>query len=420
MESVLIYKDGGEVREVGRKSTSGALVMVNGIVHTYDSEVMDEPYLKEWGWLCCSEQEREIYRWLYRCMLEGLSVPKRTVEVGGAAEFEFVTDGKKSGTDEITGDMIARLAVAGEHIVSKVMADDFATFMRIPVVQFQISDESIFYTICQRVMMDNPLLMFPFYPSMPDSVAVIKNEMGDCHYLYSVVPTMEKCAQAREICNEQIGKIVQKIDELYGIRPGDVLTVAQKAKVLKVIHDGLILIGNLEDGMTTEWWLYTPYAVYDRRYKGLCTSYTMAFCAVARMYGIEAVNMTGFAYINKDNSADGSYELTGEHSWVAVRLSDGEYGTYPADPALWSCIDVYWDEPLHESVLGNVSAREDVIWKYFLNMPEINILSEDEEKTGHSYRTVDANIAYGALPVAAPSLSMPYDGDEIYTWEDET
>lgn len=393
----------GEFYPIGATvPSSSALPVVDGAVCTYVSDEIAEPYLKEWGWHCCNATEKELYRWLYRHMLKG------AVDAVDAIV-----------ADEITQDIIARRRAEGVQIVNDVVADDYATFMVIPVAEFGITDESILYTICQRVMMDNPLLMFPFYPSLTDSIAVIKGNNGICRYIYSIVPTLDKRAQAREICAEQIGQIVQKVVELYGIRPGYNLTMEHKSWVLKVIHDYLILHGNM-DGDSVAWWLFTPYAVYDHRYKGNCTSYTMAFCAAARLYGIEAINMTGIGYVNKDNSADGSYELNGNHAWVAVRLSDEEYGAYPSDPAKWSCIDVYWDEPLHEVKIGNEPDRKDIIWKYFLNMPEINILSEDDEKSGHSYRIVDANIAYGALPIdAAPTLSMPYSGNNEYIWEGE-
>lgn len=399
MEMVELYINiNGELYPIGATTApSSALPVVDGAVCTYVSDEIAEPYLKEWGWLCCDDSEKEIYRWLYRHMLSGA--------------VDTVDE------DEITQDIIARLGAAGEQIVSAAMADDYATFMTIPVAKFGISDESILYTICQRVMMDNPLLMFPFYPSMTDSVAVIKDESGICQYIYSIVPTQDKRAQAREICNEQIGKIAQKVYEIYGIKPGDALTVAQKAKVLKVIHDYLVLHGNM-NGMSVAWWLFTPYAVYDQRYKGNCTSYTMAFCAAARLFEIEAINMTGYVYIDSDAKKSG-YETDGNHAWVAVRLSDEAYGTYPQEPEKWSCVDVYWDEPEHEIGIGNHPEREDIVWKYFLNMTEINILSEMDEKSGHSYRNVDSSIAYGDLPLGGkPSLSIPYNGNEIYTWED--
>ena len=390
----LVVCQAGEIHKVG----ASPLVMINGAVHTYASDDIDEPYRKEWGWQCCSPSEKEIYRHLYKHMLKGA--------------VDALT---KADEDDIRQDIIARRGISGEQCVIDADADAYTTYMMIPVDEFGISKEGIFYTICQRVMMDNPLLMFPFFPSFPDSVAVIKDSSGICQYVYSIVPNVDKCAQAREICREQISNIVEKVEEVYGIRPGDTLTVAQKAWVLKVIHDYLILHGNM-DGKTVAWLLWTPYAVYDKRYKGNCNSYTMAFCAAARLYGIEAINMTGYVYIDTDTSKNG-YEKHGDHAWVAVRLSDEAYGTYPQDPEKWSCIDVYWDEPAHEIGMGVTPDRKDVIWKYFLNPETINICSADDEKSGHSYRIVDASIAYGRLPVTVPVLYMTYDGDNIYNWE---
>ena len=430
LQGVAKLKDGSESISVQSADIADTL-NIGGIAYAAVQEItvggddwhqvepartLDEPYLKEWGWLCCTDAEKEIYRWLYRCMAEGLEVSTRTVKAGQQT-YACSTDGKKVATDVITGDIVARLGTKGEKIVSQVMKDAYVTFLRIPVVQFGIADERILYKLVQRVINDNPLLIFPFWPSMPDSVSAIM-ENGVCKYLYSVFPTQDKLCQAREVCEEQISAIVKTVEEVYELRPDAYLSMSQKAKVLKVIHDCIVLHGNFE-GKEIAWWQPTPYAVFDCRYEGLCTSYTMAFCAVARRFGIEAINMTGVAYVDTDAGATG-YETVGEHSWVAVRLSDDEYGTYPSDPALWSCIDVYWDEPKHMADMGLVPDRDDVSWRYFLNMEEINILSESETETGHSYRAVDARIAYGELPMdGMPSLSIPYGGNEIYTWEDD-
>lgn len=419
MASEIYYKNKGKVQKVGT-STKSPLVMVNGVVHTYDSGDLSEPYINEWGWQCCTtDLEKEIYRWMYRCMVEGLDVPTRTVNVDFEGEVTFVVDGKISGTKEITDDIIRRNGDVGKAIVDMIQADPDTTYMRIPLAQFHIDNETLVYNIVKRIIADNPLIMFPAWPMMPDAVTIVNDEMGQCRYFYSVAPTKDKRAQAVDICIEQIEKIKQKIAELYGIQPGDVLTVDQKAKVLKVIHDHLVLLGNLEDGLMLAWWQTTPYAVYDNRYQGTCTSYTMAFLAAVRLYGIEAVNMTGIAYIDTDDT-HGDYEIIGGHSWVAVRLSDEAYGTYPKDPAKWSCIDVYWDEPLHAIELGFVPKHNNVIWAYFLDMSTINILSEGEENHQQSYRVIDADRGYGKLPMdGIPTLSMPYMGNNIYIWEDQ-
>ena len=70
--------------------------------------------------------------------------------------------------------------------------------------------------------------------------------------------------------------------------------------------------------------------------------------------------------------------------------------------------------------MGLVPDRDDVCWRYFLNMEEINIISDVDAKSGHRCRTVDAGICYGKLPMdGVPSLSVPYHGNEIYTWKDD-
>lgn len=390
---LVVCKD-GQTYQVG----GSPLVMINGAVHTYGTDEIDEPYLKEWGWQCCTPDEKEIYRHLYQQMMQGAvdSVDK----------------------DAIINDITARLGTASKNVIKKVEADEYATFMMIDVEKFGIEEDEL-YTMCQRVMMDNPLTMFPLWPCMQDFIPAIKDANNKIKSVYSVVPTAEKRAQAIEICEAQIGKIRDLIEDLYGIRTGDVLTVEQKTWVLKVIHDYLVLHANQDDGLVIEWLQSTPYAVYDHRYEGLCKTYTMAFLAAARLYGIEAIYMSGDAYVNADNSEDGSYELYGPHAWVAVRLSDEEYGTYPQEPEKWSCIDVYWDEPNKERELGGKPARKDVIWKYFLDMNEINVVSDGDAKTGHSCRTIDF-ATYGDLPLGGkPSLNMPYNGNEIYIWEDD-
>ena len=444
MASVVAYKKEGKIYSIGGGSAPGnsafsPLVMIDGKVHTYDSEVTDEPYLNEWGWKCCeTELERELYRWLYKCMVEGLDVEERTVEVNGE-EVTFITDCTQDGIDEIAKNMKDRMGNRGSAIYKLAMEDENLTFMRIPVEQFQIKEssysetkkESILYTICQRIMMDNPLILFPFYPSENrEPVAAIKNEDGYYRYIYSVVPTKEKRAQAIDICKEQIENIVKKVKETYCINPGDDLSVAaiehglsdalMRVRVLKVIHDCIVLHANM-NGTEKGDWMPTPYAVFDTTYKGNCTSYTMAFCAVARLYGIEAINMTGIGWI--DANADGKYELTDDHAWVAVRISGEPYGTYPEEASKWTCIYVYWDEPLHETKIHPEDAtfyEKDIIWKYFMDLDELNFIPSSDNKSGRSCRIPDATISYGSFPFgeSIPAFVCKYTGNKLYTWEE--
>lgn len=399
----------------------------SGEVSICTSELTTAPYLNEWGWKCSSDSEKQIYSWIYKCVYEGTTVNERVFTIEDKT-VTFVTDGKKHNTEEITNDIETYynrytadnvLIPAGTNMVKTILADNLVTFLRIPVAHFNIKDEVLLDTICWRVLFDNPLLMFSNFPSMRSThIPVIKNADGICQYIYSVIPTTEKRCQAQEICNTAISKIIAKIKKLYNIYPGDTITIDQKVKILKVIHDSIILHGNLTTGKKVGYYFSTPYSVYDTRYQGNCGSYTLAFCTIARLYGIESLYMNGMCYVDTKPDTDG-FEASGGHAWVAVRISDEPYGEYPTDPDKWSCIDVYWDEPLESKKMGIPVELEDISWIHFLDMSAISIYNTEAEadKTKHSYRILDQ--LSGPLPInGIPSLSIPYSGSSIDTWEE--
>lgn len=430
----MLWKDGVLFEHEGSVCTYGSVESIGGTNAAGDSwqqiekgAPMDEPYLNEWGWQCClrestaenHNQPMELYRWLYRCMKEGLSVPERTIRIGDES-FSFVTNGGKADSEEleeIKNDVESNGVKA--NIFNKILADAYTTFLRIPVMQFGITNENILDTLCQRVMNDNPLLIFPLYNSVLGAVPAIKDENEVYQYIYSAFPTEEKLCQAQEVCNERIREIVEEVEKECHIRPGDSLPgeIKEKAKILKVIHDCIIKIGNLETSQMRPWLLATAYAVFDDRYKGNCMSYTNAFCLVARMYGFEALHMDGDAYYDANNNKTQEEPESYGHSWVAVWLGDGTYGTYASDESQWSCIDVYWDEPAN----GICSPAEEISWDYFLDPERFNFLKDEPEEYMYTYRLFKpADTSYGALPFGEiPGCRIKYENNTFYIWEEE-
>lgn len=410
------------------------LVVVNGVACTAEQLIqvagenwrqealstrMDEPYLNEWGWKCCVEDgTTEMYEWLYRCLKESFDVEQRSIIVTDADGNETAYACTVDGGDDIL--KAVETAMDADLVDSYYATTADARILRLPVPQFALPNEDTLRHVLYRVVLDNPELCCPIYPSVKtvDGAEVLFLPIGyddGCKYIYTVMPTAAKRSQMVARMRAAAEMVKDKIYYLYGIMPGDELTADQSKRVCKVIHDYIILHGNPScsaDGDRVPYWSHMGYAAFDSSLKANCSGYTQAFNYIARMYGITAIYMSGRAYL--DINGDGDSADTGEfggHAWVAVQLT-GE--AYSADPADWTCIDVYWDEPEHETSIGEVPAHDDVIWRYFMTSAEIY---------SEGYPTHEITIAsgYGAYPmVGNPSGNYPYEGDNIYIWEDET
>ncbi len=387
---------------------------------------MDEPYLKEWGWQCCLKETlngdktaMELYRWLYRCIKQRYSIVSRTIVIVGK-------DGVKRAY---------ACATNGGEAVMNGNSVDGMYYLNIPLVQFPNLTQQRLKNMLYRVKEDNPDLL---YTRMPNTSFLLHDYEGDIYGMgvdggyscvYSMEVSNERADEMMETVNAAVNTIKEKLAQVHGIAVGQSLSVAQKVTVAKVIHDYICTFAHgqyeAEGQDASNYWTSILYSVFDPELKSRCSGYTQAFNYVARMYGIESIYMSGIGYL--DTNSDGDYADYGEnggHAWVAVRLSDEPYGTYPSDASKWSCIDLYWDEPTHEAVVSGVAqSRDDVIWDYFLNINRIfPAVGSDSYKRAH--RMITKTSGYGAYPterfdgtIVQPSLNMPYDGD-TNEWEE--
>ena len=366
---------------------------------------IDEPYLNEWGYRCCLEECTEennaepvqIYKWLYRCFKEGHSVKQRTIvladENGNEQEHSFYTDAGESYQFETRSITIPQ--------------SEEARFLIVPLVQFPnlTREQANFYI--WRVIADNPQLCFPWMPQEDAALITyaageVMQSDGGIMFLCSVCPTEKKSEEMRHLCNEQAAAIEAKVYELYGIRAGDELDTEQREKVVKVIHDYIVLRSNFKG--TATYYTSTVYAVFDKTRAGICCAYTNAFNFVARKYGIEALYMSGRAFAEW-NEEKQDFDTQGGHGWVMVSLHDN-YGEYSSDASKWSCIDLYWDEAEHFSA----SPSAGLMWDYFLNIENIfPPIGSDP------HRIIQTSKGYGRYPTTQedgttqiPQYSAPY------------
>lgn len=382
--------------------------------------VMDEPYLKEWGWQCCLHDaakgdtvSMDLYRWLYRCIKQRFSIVSRMIVIVGL-------DGVKR---------TYTCATNGGEAVMNGNSVDGMYYLNIPLVQFPNLTQQYLKNMLYRVKEDNPDLL---YTRMPNTSFLSHDYEGDPYSMgvnggyscvYSMEVSNERADEMMETVNAAVNTIKEKLAQVHGIAVGQSLTVAQKVTVAKVIHDYICTFAHgqyEEEGQDAgNYWASILYSAFDPQLKSRCSGYTQAFNYVARMYGIESIYMSGVGYV--DTNEDGDYADYGEsggHAWVAIRLSDEPYGTYPNDSHKWSCIDVYWDEPTHEAVVSGVSpARDDIIWNYFLNIDNI-FPKVGSERYQRAHRSITTTSGYGMYPTALlsgmdaqPKLHMPYNGE---------
>jgi len=378
---------------------------------------MDEPYLKEWGWQRCVAEgmdSMELYRWLYRCAKEGFTVDYRTIMMDGVEQEPVAVDG---GTDLAFA--IARAygdtSAGSVEWFGKQYPSDPENFrvMNIPLMQFEGLSEETLLNVIYRVKEDNPELCFLLFPSYSQALPVLE-ENGSYKTLYCIAPTGKKRKEMVDVMRKARAYVHDKVYHLYGIEAGKPLSVEQKKKVLKIIHDWMILHGWSSEtesngsGLEVNYLSNTAYAALDPGRIALCGGYTQAFNYMARSFSIHAIYMSGYAYRNASQiDGDG-------HTWCAVQMSDSyEYGTYSQEPQDWSCIDVYWDEPAHEAAYGGAApVRDDVIWRYFLDVDTIF--------QSYPRHEIDSSKGYGTLPCgdAEPTANYKYEGNSLYRWEE--
>lgn len=393
----------------GYLCTNGAYVGGDTWSMAEPAAVMDVPYLKEYGYKCAAEDgTQELYTWIYRCLYEGFSVPYRTVSVNGV-ETVFETEAAKD--DAVIVDHIEANYGQYAATILKMLESEDIGLLRIPLVQFpELTQQSVRHAF-ERVTQDSPEMCFPFFPlSAANEVFMPVIALEDGYsFLYSFFPT----AQKREEINATIAAAVEavkaKVYEVHGVKAGDALTEDQKRKVAKTIHDWIIINSNYNGEIVT-YWQPTMYGVFNPAISASCEGYTQAFNYLVRLYGIEAVTLTGIAYYGWDGE---SYNISGGHAWNAVNLTD-EYGAYSADASKWAALDVYWDVPSHEVKVSGELPEGNVIWKYFMN--PANVLAAYGSE---SYREITTDGSYGAYPFGnAPSADYSYNGNSEYIWED--
>lgn len=408
--------------------TDEAVSISDDIPQAKEYELMDEPYVKEWGWQCClrdaAKGDRtsvDLYRWIYRCAKQRFTVKKRVIVLegndGNLRTCEFTVD---NGAFENESDKYGNYG-GGRYIL-------------IPLIQFPHLEWAYIDSIAFRVKEDNPELLYQHWPNDPtkglypyeryDGDLYALGSNGDFLCLKSIVPTEEGAAAAMEVVSAAVETIKNKLADKYGIVAGDKLDLQKKLIVTKVIHDYIVTVGYSGDdveGKFVHYYANSMHSVFTPEMKANCGGYTQAFNYVARMFGIESIYMSGTAYVDKD--VNGTIDSQGGHTWNAVRLSDDPYGSYPTDPKKWSCIDVYWDEPNHEIALGGtVPDGAKIIWDYYLNIGNI-FPNPGNALYKRAHREINTNSGYGYYPttsfdgkIAQPELNMPYNGN-TNEWE---
>ena len=427
-DSGLKLKDGLVCTKLARVQVGGVNALGLSWRQEEIAQALDEPYLNEWGYRCCLDecteenhnQPVEIYKWLYRCMKEGFSVPTRTIVITGAdgveRSFAFNTLAAQ-GTEAVNAALETEFGLESGSLsaLDSYKYDFDACLIHIPVLQFAGLSYEELRRYVSRVQQDNPEL---FYPNWPDSskgnlAAPYDGDIynmgvdGGYSYLFSVRPADDAVSEMVSACRKVAAVIQDKIYRYYEISPGTKLTLEQKKQVAKVIHDHLILHGNYS-GHVSPALLSSMYSVMDQSHKGYCLSYTQAFNFVARMYGIEALYMSGIAYQTWNGS---EYEDDDSHAWNLLSLTD-DYGNYSADPSDWTCVDIFWDEGLDKE-----NETEDALgWTYFMDKTTVFRAYGDV-----NYRAIKTDTGYGKYPfdheATVPSASYPYEGNTPYVWD---
>lgn len=406
-------------------AANSAFVVVDGKVCTVSTDAsgegwhqveaaaeMDEPYLNEWGWQCAQEDgTTELYKWIYRCLKEGFSVPYRTIVVDGV-EHRFATELTERDRTWVALATNPESGLSPIEFINQPGYDpEEAAWMCVPLVQFGSMQQSEIAHAFERVRLDNPILC-----AMPLSQIgfVYDEERSNILYAYFIRITE---AASKKLIN-LIAKATRSIDKyVKEFTSPNSSETENKIVTAEIIHDYIIwhnepaTVTIAGAGYTPLYYQPTLYAALDPNKRALCDGYTQAFNFFARAYGINSIAMS--ASVTHDG------ESAGGHVWNVVNF--GDYGVYSADPSEWSPIDVYWDEPLHELEIRPERTdipNSEAWWEYFGN-PD-NVFKDDY------LRTIKKTDGYGRYPFDNDDGSTPYPSAELgglyetgsYEWED--
>ncbi len=395
----------------GKVCTTGADVSGEGWHQVEAAAEMDEPYLNEWGWKCAQEDgTTELYKWIYRCLKEGFSVPYRTIIVDGV-EHRFATELTERDRTWVAYATNPETGQSPTEFIKQPGYDPAeAAWFCVPLVQFGSVEQSVINHAFERVRLDNPILC-----AQPLSMIgyYYDEENGNIIYAYFIY-WKEAVAQRLTNLIETAKKSIDKYVELFANDSN------RKLRTAEIIHDYIILNNDpatvtIEGaGFTPQYYMPSLYAALAPNRRALCDGYTQAFNYFARLYGINSLAISA----KVDHVVGDTVTPRGGHIWNIVNF--GQYGVYSADPSEWSPIDVYWDEPLHEAEMrpGRTDLPTgEVWWEYFGN--PTNVFKDDYR------RTIKKTDAYGRYPFDNEDGSTPNPSGELnglnefedYEWE---
>ena len=440
MAKAMVLKGGVLVPISSASAEAAAFSVVNGVVCSNATQIrgngwyqieaaapIDEPYLKEYGWQCSVEDgTTEIYKWIYRCLREGFSVPYRTIVFDGQ-EHRFATELTEHDREWVLDaiNQVTASKLDPFEFIAKNSGDvKEATWFCLPLVQFGNVEKDVIKHEFERVRLDNPVLSAP-----PISNVKYVEKDGRIEYAYFVYRTEATAEKLMKLLTKAKRSIDKYVNMFVTVEHPDA-EFGNKAFIAEIIHD-YIIQHNFPASITDPKLLPVPKPEYTELYlqptlyaavapdkNALCDGYTQAFNYFARLYGINSIAMSA----NVTHVADGVETNKGGHIWNVVNLGKfgavPEYGDYSTDPADWSPIDVYWDEPIHEKSIRDNLPPGSIWWEYFCR-PD-NVFKADYR------RDIKDTNAYGRYPFDAIDGSHQYPSGMIgsindfedYEWED--
>jgi hypothetical protein len=363
------------------------------------------PYLHALGYLQCvaectddNTQPVELYEWLYQRLYIGDRVS--TVTVDGKSYDTVVT------YNDVDYLVIPLAQFAG--ITSKNYHDSSQ------------EGNDTWYHIYNRVRFDNPeLLGLTSFVVYQKAGEVTTGEDAEWPVGKIGIPLITNGEREEMLaaCQASAAEVDAKVAELYGVAPGDELTVDQKKYVSKVIHDWIVLnnqydtVNNGEEALDQ-----TMYPALSGGVNSpVCASYALAYQWLALRYGIESVAQTGFVHTGGSTTADdGTVTYNGAwHMWNLVNIHERP-GVWGEDAKQWTGVDCTWDDPVLVGSNGEYIDEPDYIqWDYF-HFPW-SALPQTPGTNG--YRAID-HRAYKPYPAEEPGEDLRYTGSTPYTWEE--